>query len=148
MSTKRQKEVTEVLYRLYTLGFDANEAAKLRGISMTFSRWDERECNGEIERNEGTGKPFSRWEHRTMRHSGEPGGSMGPVWVVDFIPVADREAGSEKRLKAIMANHPELDYYRQGDPRGCALYIYRKDAPLLKSVRIDCCYSTVGTAVY
>jgi hypothetical protein len=30
-----------------------------------------------------------------------------------------------KRLKAIMAGHPALSYYVQGDPRGAVLYILR-----------------------
>ena len=38
-------------------------------------------------------------------------------------PIADRETGARKRLKAIMAKYPGLRAYVQGDPRGCSLYI-------------------------
>ena len=141
MSTSRQKEITEVLYRLYQLGFNSTEAQQLRGIAMTFSRWDEHECNGEIERDEATGKPFRRTEYQ----------SRGGSWKVNRYPLADREAGAQRRLDAILAAHPELAAYRQGDPRGCSVYIYR--AADLTTGRfaghnIESVYNSVGVAVY
>jgi hypothetical protein len=40
-----------------------------------------------------------------------------------YTLLADKERGALKRLAAIMAKHPKLTAYVQGDPRGCALYI-------------------------
>ena len=105
--TKRQLEITEVLFRLYSLGFTSREADQLRGIALTLHSWAEHECNGDIERNETTNKPWRRVEYRT------PCG-----WQVNHYPVADREAGALRRLAAIMADHPNLAVYHQGDPRG------------------------------
>ena len=41
--------------------------------------------------------------------------------------VADREAGALRRLAKLMAGHPEWLAYHQGDPRGCALYLVRRE---------------------
>ena len=38
-------------------------------------------------------------------------------------PIADRERGALKRLKAIMARYPGFEAYVQTDPRGASLYI-------------------------
>lgn len=55
MNTTKAK--FELISRLRELGFSYEEAAELRRIEMTLSRWSEAECNGEIERDETTGKP-------------------------------------------------------------------------------------------
>jgi hypothetical protein len=60
-------------------------------------------------------------------------------------PIADREAGALRRLQKIIRRHPELEGYRQSDPRGCALYIVRKsDIPAGESVNS---FYTRGVAV-
>ena len=116
---------------LQSLGFTLTESQSLRRISMTLHCWAEHECNGTIERDENrNNRPF--WSHPgTGRH---------------FVaPVADREAGAMKRLRAIFARHP-LTYYIQGDPRGAALYIIRPgDVPA--GADVESCYSR-GVAIY
>lgn len=97
------------------LGFSYSEATALRRIELTLQRWSEAECNGEIERDEVTEKPFRRYGNYIQANDPRS---------IHFI--ADREAGALKRLSKIMANHPELWSYHQGDPRGCALYVGRK----------------------
>jgi hypothetical protein len=80
----------------------------MRRIEMTLSRWGEAMCNGEIQRDEKTGKPFR-----------------------GRYAIADREAGALKRLEKIVsarnARHPEslVHAYHQTDPRGCTLYVVR-----------------------
>ena len=64
----------------------------------------------------------------------------------DIERQADRERGALKRLEAIMANHKSLIAYNQGDPRGAAIYILRKDQ-LAKSEDISSVYNR-GIAVY
>lgn len=133
---------------LLNLGFTTAEAESLRRISMTLHRWHELECgngNGCIERDEQTSRPM--W-HNSLN------GRM--------TPIADRETGAQKRLKAIMRAHhdrqtpswPEgkavypnpLSYYIQTDPRGAALYIIRPgDVPQGQSVES---YYTRGIVVY
>ena len=104
---------------LAALGFSKPEAESLRRISMTLHRWHELECgtsNGSIERDEKTGVPY--WYNANSRYvaANDPR---------SYCRIADREAGALKRLKAIMAAHPALQSYVQGDPRGAALYILR-----------------------
>jgi hypothetical protein len=105
-----------LMKNLQNLGFNYEEGEQLRRIEMTLQRWGEAECGDErgtcIERDEETGKPFRTYE----KSDGKRG----------RYPVADREAGALKRLAKIMAIHPDLVAYHQGDCRGCNLYILRK----------------------
>jgi hypothetical protein len=110
----------------------------LRRISNTLHRWFEHECNGAIQREgeNGDGRPF--W------YNTDTGRKVAPV--------ADREAGAVRRLRAIMHEHRRramyqpLDYYIQGDPRGAALYIIRPgDVPDGRDVNG---YYTRGICVY
>lgn len=134
---------------LMELGFTADEADKLRRISMTLRSWHERECGidgGCIERenDDGTGRAF--W---LSSHSGKR-------W-----PIRDMETGALRRLNAIVARRNNVENaigaayqnpvgrvsaYIQGDPRGAALYIIRPgDIPAGQTV--DSCYSR-GIVVY
>lgn len=138
------RDTYEMLARLERAGIAPDDAIALRRISMTLHRWHELECgdgNGYIERDDATGKP--RYINCNARYLGANDARRG-------YPIADREADALRRLNAIMARHPELAAYVQGDPRGAALYIYRKDSPMLASSKygIDSCYSSVGIAVY
>lgn len=112
-------------------GVDPADAVALRRISMALHSWLERECGingGCIERDETTGRPYWR-SSNTMKR-----------W-----PIRDMEAGAMRRLEKIMARHPDLSYYVQGDPRGCALYILRPgDVPEGKD---PSCYYSRGIAV-
>jgi len=96
-----------------SLSFD--EANTLRRAEKTLHRWAELECGDSgpyaswsIERDGQTGKPY--W--CVYPHTGEARRS----------PIADREAGALKRIKAICDAHG-IHFYHQTDPRGCALYV-------------------------
>jgi len=140
---------------LMELGFTADEAAKLRRISMTLRRWHELECGdgrGYIERDETTGKPFYINCNSRYVSANDPRARHA---------IADREAGARRRLNAIIARRNNtqnaigatyqntagrLAYYVQGDPRGVALYILRPgDIP--EGQTADSCYSR-GICVY
>lgn len=100
---------------LQKCGISEDDARALRRISMTLRRWYEHECNGTIQRDEETKIPY--WyttENTYWQKSGKR-----------LFRTPDREAGALRRLKTIMARYPTLDYYLQGDPRGCALYVLR-----------------------
>lgn len=130
------------MMRLGKLGFDASEARQLLRISATLHTWAEHECNGAIQRDEETSVPY--W-YNTMT-----GKQMGRT--------SDREAGALKRAQAI-AEARGFKVYHQGDPRGCALYLYRQadlnafakrnrgTDGVMDRLGIDCCYNSVGTAV-
>lgn len=103
-----------------------------------------------------TGKPWSYADHdRAVRQGFPPGGAWRetgskPYWRNAMsgkrYPTPDREKGARKRLAAIMAKYPDLDYYVQGDPRGAPLYILRPgDVP--EGERAESYYSR-GVAVY
>lgn len=139
--TKRQRMINFYEF-MGRLGIDVETADKLRRIEMTLHRWAEAECNGEIQREEiksysctECGKPVGDVdcaEHATATlkaeiTQGQPRRYYGPNMDRSY-PVADRESGALKRRAAIMRGYPELTYYVQGDPRGCGLYIIRKDA--------------------
>lgn len=134
------KQTFEMLNRMQSFGISLDDAYALRRISMTLQRWHELECgdgNGYIEQDETSGKWYSvRWS----AYSGKE----------YRYRIADREKGALKRLDAIMARYPDLAAYVQGDPRGAALYVYRKDNPMLSDAKygIESVYSSIGCAVY
>ena len=127
---KRQKY--DARDHLIKLGFTYDEADSLLRAANRLHRWHELECGtdqGAIERDGETGE--LRWYYR---HE----------WALYHGP--DYETLALRRIKKIMAAHPHLGYYVQGDPRGCALYILRPgDVPEGKDV--DGYYSR-GIAVY
>jgi hypothetical protein len=142
MTKKEALRQTEQENTLLALGFTRDEAEALRRISMTLRRWFEHECNGYIQRDEDTDKPY--W-HGNMDRS---------RW-----PIADRETGARKRLENIIGARnarvkptdgatriDPVSAYIQGDPRGAALYIIRPgDVPEGKDVEG---YYTRGICVY
>jgi len=112
--------------RLMTLGFSFDDAQVLRRISMTLHRWHEMECGDGndyaswcIVRGKKTGQEFKYDDDGKPYLERHAHTSNKPTYTL----VADRERGALKRMAGIMANHPKLTAYVQGDPRGCALYI-------------------------
>jgi hypothetical protein len=145
MSTQKAK--FELFARLQGLGFTYEEAAALRRIELTLSRWGERECGDgsdwAIERDDATGKPFNVYHGPGESHR---------------YPIADREAGALTRAGAIIAARNArlggavgkswgeyLRVYHQSDPRGCSLYLVR-NAEVPAGENIDG-YYTRGVAV-
>jgi hypothetical protein len=92
-----------------TLSFD--EVRSLRKDEMILHRWAEAECNGDIERDENTNRPY-----RVIRpYNGPDLKSVCP----------DRETAAIKRISAICEKH-SLHFFHQTDPRGCSLYISKE----------------------
>lgn len=124
----RYQKLAALSIRLDRLGISLADQDALRRIEMTLHRWAEQECGDgndygswAIERDETTGKPY-RVHHHYLHGRGKD--------YTTRTPIADKEAGALKRLRAIMAKYPALWWYQQGDPRGCALYVGRwKDIP-------------------
>lgn len=122
MTRKEAERQTRQADTLRSLGFTQDEAEALRRISITLHRWFEHECNGAIQRDETTDRPY--W------YNTDTGRKIGVV--------PDLEKGAMQRLKAIVDArndrvmlassrvllHP-LTFYIQGDPRGAVLYIIR-----------------------
>jgi hypothetical protein len=119
-------------------GLTWQDADDLRKAQKKLRRWHELECGvegGGVERDETTGK-VTWYSSRTGKRT----------------PYPDRETGCLKRIAAIVAKYPELAYYVQGDPRGCALYLYRKaDLGMRResdsNLTIGALYSSIGFAM-
>jgi hypothetical protein len=138
------KHTVEMLGRLQALGFTADEALRLRRISMTLHRWNELECGTgddrvtiSVERDEQTGKPFFR--RQWMGYNNQ--------WQDVSRPYPDLEKGALRRLAKIMEAHPDLVSYHQTDPRGASLYILRQSDWPDRQNRLDSIY-TRGIAVH
>lgn len=129
------RRIADLTAKLCNIGFQSWEVDDLRRISATLSRWAEAECNGEIERDETTNKPY-----RVSQ-------GCAPSWRVTRWPVRDMESGALNRLRKILAYHPQFTYYHQGDPRGVALYLIPVDR-LNPGDNLDCVYSSIGIPVY
>lgn len=140
-TTKRQRAALffEMMGRV---GFSADETETLLKAERALHRWAELECGTgddrrsiSVYRDEQTGKPFRR-----VQFCGYAG-----KWVDRREPCRDMEAAALRRVAAVAAAHPDLSFYHQGDPRGCALYVLRPgDVPA--GARADSYYSR-GVAV-
>ena len=93
-------------------------------------RWSEELCNGTIQLDEETGKPFRHWPDWP---------SMSPV------PTPDRETGCIRRCQEIAASYG-LKFFHQLDPRGCQVHIYRESD--LQGSEIGQVYPTQAHAVF
>jgi hypothetical protein len=126
---KRERENRDHMYRaLESLGLTWEECETLRRCSMTLHRWAERECNGEIERDEKTGKTYSVNTMTGRR-----------------FPTPDRETGALKRAAELLKAHG-LELYHQGDPRGAQVYVIRP-GDVKEGEDVGAVYSR-GIAVY
>jgi hypothetical protein len=145
MTHKQYERITRFYKSLENLGFTRDEADALRRIEMKLSRWSERECNGEVERDEDTQKTY------ILSPSYIAGRGEYKRW-----KCADLETGALKRLDKIINERNErykgvngapddiVLRYHQGDPRGCSLYVIRKSD--IGDNKIDTVY-TRGVAV-
>ena len=111
-----------------------DQARTLRRAELTLHRWAEEECNGTIQRpDEGpdVGKAFRVGgfpDLRTQRYHRPP-----------WFPIPDREAGALRRVAKVCAELG-IFYFRQGDPRGCQLYVDVEPLPDHNYTRgISCC---------
>lgn len=140
MKTTKIERTANFFRIMGAFGFSYSEAQTLRRAEMTLQRWFEKECGDSnnhrswaIERDETTDKPFM------VVHPHQSGSKSFRY------AIADRETGACKRIEKILSFHPELWFYVQTDPRGCALYVGRK-TDLLPGVSLDC-QNTRGFAV-
>jgi len=131
MTKKQAQRYYHLMTVLRLNGIAANDAESLLKIERALHRWAERVCDGDIVRDEKTGKAYAVYGHN------------GPGEISRF-PTADKEAGALKRLRTIMDKYPTMTWYNQTDPRGCALYVMTKES--LKGLDISSHYSK-GMAV-
>ena len=97
-------------------GMDPSDYRRLAVIEHQLHHWYEQECNGDIERDEETGKVFRVFGHNT------------PDQEIRRLPTRDMETGAINRAKAI-ANKNGGWIYINTDPRGCAVHFWRLGEP-------------------
>lgn len=113
MTKKQAERYMNLRTNLLNMGFKDHEINTLLRAQKTLHTWDEHECNGVIQRDEDTNKPY--W------YNADSGKKI--------CPAPDRESGAMKRVEAIAAKHG-VTAYHQCDPRGCSLYLVRSsDVP-------------------
>lgn len=108
---KENRRIQETMARRLDMWPMLDDVNTLRRAAITLHGWYEHECNGYIERNEETGKPYRVWTDSN--------------WKRHHIPTPDREKGAIKRIKEV-CERLGLHYYLQTDPRGGTLYISKE----------------------
>lgn len=122
MNKNELERYTRLINATDALGLSRPEVHALLKCERTLTRWACAECgngsNWAIEREElpdgEEGRPF-RVYHGPDRDYSKPAMKYA---------IPDLERGALRRAQAIAAAHG-LTVYRQGDPRGCALYLIR-----------------------
>lgn len=103
--------IQERMSRILNLWPSLDDVNTLRRAAKTLHSWYEAECNGDIQRDEETGKPYRCSGMSERRY-----------------PTPDREAGAIRRIEEVCARLG-LHYYLQTDPRGGTLYLSREPIP-------------------
>jgi len=90
-------------------------AGVIRRAGLVAHRWAEEECNGTIQRDDDTGKPY----RYSLNHHGEPA-------TCSRFPLPDREAQAIARARRA-AESIGLGLFHQTDPRGAPFYVGRPE---------------------
>ena len=106
----------------------------LRECERTLHKWAEDECNGRIQWDDETGEPH-------LYRKDQWGGYTGKGQ-----PIFNKEDAALDRARK-MAAHYGLKIYHQGDPRGCALYVYSEEEMRGSRYPIEQVYNTRATAI-
>lgn len=110
-------EISENVANLRAWGLSLKDIGVIRFSAARLHRWFELECGtdeGLIQQNEETGV----W---TMHRD------TGQGYELEGYKIRDCEKLHRARLSRIMAKYPTLAAYIQTDPRGCPVYICRKE---------------------
>ena len=114
MNATKQERIARLYANCTAAGLEIHETTALMAAERALSAWAVRECNGEIQRDEETGKPYRRNPDRDTSNTPR-----------EYI--RDGEAAAMRKATAAAANVIAAGcvLYRQGDPRGCALHLVR-----------------------
>lgn len=117
---------------------------ELRRLERGLHRWDEMQCNGEIQYDDTDGKAYRYTRSRYGDFTENP------------QLVRDEAAALLSRAQH-QAERFGLKVYHQEDPTGCSLYVYTQQAlderlercELLRKpgMGLSACYSSIGTAI-
>ena len=115
-------------------GIRYNDYAALCDYEHILHTWAERECNGEIERDE----PSDRWPLGRPRRFAET--MRGERLDLGYVP--DYAAAAMRKIVRRLSAYKGLAVYWQTDPRGCQVYIYRPTDCYGRD--ISTCYNSVA----
>lgn len=140
MKETKLERLTSIIHQLIFHGFTYEEAYCLLRQNQRLLTWGEKTCNGEIERDEETGKTYCVGTFSGARGSRCIDHETGALRICNAIVEA-----RNKRVLTLDDRQP-VEFYHQSDPRGVQVYIVRKsDVP--PGGNIDSYYSR-GIAVY
>jgi hypothetical protein len=125
----KTRELMRRQYRQTGVFLSVKDAETLRKAELTLNRWSAAICNGTIERpwQDDSGDPDTYIGDRPGRSIGGYTDSTTGVFHTEYMFIPDREAGALRRVAEVCKRNG-LDYYHQGDPRGCSLYISKAEA--------------------
>lgn len=103
----KKQDIARFYESMTRMGFTYEETETLRRAQLTLRRWAERECNGEIERDEETGKTFAFREYRGETRTG--------------YTVPDLETGALRRIKETVDARNKLEWSKDEQLRGASI---------------------------
>jgi hypothetical protein len=122
-------------------GISAEAYETLCRCEHTVQQWNERECNGEIQRDEPTDQwPLGRPRRFACNKYGEAAIDLGYTY--------DRAAAATRKAVQQLQDLPDLAIYWQDDCRGAGIYIYSRAELLAHGGDISSVYSLIGHACY
>ena len=103
---------------------DFDDAETLRRAERTLHRWDEKRCGWSTPGPNGASIALVRDEDDEGYDNGKPYLEIHPNvgLKTSWIRVPDRQSGALRRVAEVCKRNG-LEFYHQGDPRGCSLYI-------------------------
>ena len=122
---EKKRELMARLYRQTGVFLSFQDAETLRKAELTLHRWSERKCGWStsgkygasmalVRDEDGDGKPYLEIH---------PNVGMRTQWV----RTPDLEKGALRRVAEVCKRNG-LEYFHQGDPRGCSLFISKAGA--------------------
>ena len=146
LSTKQHSIVTNFEWVQKHYGMSRYRWSELRRLERVLHKWAEDECNGRIQWHEEDGKEvpylYGLSEYGEYTRCKQQWHNVE----ADCLAEARRHAAA-----------CGLEVYHQGDPRGCALYLYsqadlderleRNETLRQPGMGIGACYNSVGTAI-
>ena len=116
----KTRELMRRQYRTTGILLSFKDAETLRKAERTLHRWAERECGWSTAGPNGASMALVRDEDGDDKPYLEIHPNVGLK--TQWVRVSDRETGALRRVAEVCERNG-LDYYHQGDPRGCSLYI-------------------------
>ena len=122
---RKDMELMARQYKQTGVFLSFKDAETLRRAELTLHAWDEKRCGWSTSGPYGASFALVRDEDGDNKPYIEihPNSSLKTRWE----PIPDLEAGALRRIEEVCKRNG-LEFYHQGDPRGCNLYIAKSGA--------------------